>query len=98
MGKTAIRMMCAVCFVLLGSVWSHNKKVEAEPQVGFGQSSCVSYVPRAWGTYRGGSQQSGLAFEDAAGTLRFITNVPCESTPQVALEIRRTTPNTSSGN
>jgi hypothetical protein len=30
-----------------------------------------------------------LAFQDSAGTLRFFTNIPCGSTPQVALEIRR---------
>jgi hypothetical protein len=30
-----------------------------------------------------------LSFEDAKGTLRFITNLPCGSVPTVALEIRR---------
>jgi hypothetical protein len=57
----------------------------------FGDSQCVAGVPKAWGQYRGGSAQSGLAFEDANGTLRFLTNIPCGSaTPTVALEIRRT--------
>jgi hypothetical protein len=51
---------------------------------------CVASVPRAWGTFKGGSAQSGLAFEDSAGTLRFLTNIPCDGTPVVALEIRRT--------
>jgi len=52
---------------------------------------CVASVPRSWGTYRGGSAQSGLAFEDSAGTLRFLTNIPCDgSTAVVALQIRRT--------
>jgi len=41
------------------------------------------------GQYRGGSAQSGLSFEDANGTLRFVTNLPCGSVPTVALEIRR---------
>jgi hypothetical protein len=50
---------------------------------------CVALVPRAWGVYRGGSAQSGLAFEDSAGTLRFLTNIPCGGTPVVSLEIRR---------
>jgi hypothetical protein len=60
---------------------------------------CVATVPKSWGTYRGGSAQSGLAFEDSAGTLRFLTNIPCDGTPLVALEIRRTAPNSSnSGN
>ena len=52
---------------------------------------CVASVPRSWGAYKGGSAQSGLAFEDSAGTLRFLTNVPCDgSTATVALQIRRT--------
>jgi hypothetical protein len=55
--------------------------------------NCVSTVPKNWGVYRGGSQQSGLSFEGADGTLRFVTNLPCDgSTPLVALEIRRSAP------
>jgi hypothetical protein len=56
----------------------------------FSGSQCVASVPRAWGEYKGGSAQSGLSFQDSAGTLRFVTNLPCGSTPTVALEIRRT--------
>jgi len=52
-------------------------------------AQCVATVPKAWGPYRGGSAQSGLSFEDANGTLRFITNLPCGSVPTMALEIRR---------
>jgi hypothetical protein len=64
------------------------KATNAAGQETFG--TCVSQVPRAWGQFKGGSQQSGFAFEDAHGTLRFITNVPCNGeTPLVALEIRR---------
>jgi hypothetical protein len=60
---------------------------------------CVANVPKSWGAYKGGSAQSGLAFEDSAGTLRFLTNIPCDGTPLVALEIRRTAPSSSnSGN
>lgn len=51
---------------------------------------CVASVPKSWGAFRGASTQSGFAFEDSAGTLRFVTNVPCDGTPVVALEIRRT--------
>lgn len=54
--------------------------------------TCVSYIPAEWGEYRGGDQQSGLAFQDRSGTLRFVTNLPCNATPQPALEIRRITP------
>jgi hypothetical protein len=50
---------------------------------------CVASVPRSWGQFRGGSAQTGLAFEDPQGTLRFLTNIPCDGTPVVALEIRR---------
>jgi hypothetical protein len=49
----------------------------------------LRYIPREWGEYQGGSQQSGLAFRDNAGTLRFFTNIRCGNTPQVALEIPR---------
>ena len=51
---------------------------------------CIANVPRSWGVFRGGSAQSGLAFEDSTGTLRFVTNIPCDGTPTVALEIHRT--------
>ena len=56
---------------------------------------CVSSVPKAWGQFRGGSAQTGLAFEDSAGTIRFVTNVPCGATPLVALEVRRSAGNPS---
>jgi hypothetical protein len=56
----------------------------------FGDSQCVSNVPRSWGQYRGGSNQAGLAFEASDGTLRFVTNLPCGATPIIALEVRRT--------
>jgi|HubBroStandDraft_6_1064221.scaffolds.fasta_scaffold644892_2 hypothetical protein len=56
----------------------------------FGDSQCVSTVPRSWGQYRGGSSQAGLAFEASDGTLRFVTNLPCGAIPVVALEVQRT--------
>ena len=55
----------------------------------FVDSACYATVPKNWGQFRGGSAQSGLAFEDSAGTLRFLTNIPCGGSPIVALEIRR---------
>lgn len=58
---------------------------------------CVASVPRAWGAFKGASTQSGLAFEDASGTLRFLTNIPCDGAPVVALEIRRTGSNPTNG-
>jgi hypothetical protein len=56
----------------------------------FGDSQCVSTVPRSWGRYRGGSSQAGLAFEASDGTLRFVTDLPCGATPIIALEVLRT--------
>jgi hypothetical protein len=41
---------------------------------------------------KGSSEHYGVVFQDSSGTLRFITNVPCEATPQIALEIRRGAP------
>jgi hypothetical protein len=54
------------------------------------ETQCVATVPRAWGEYKGGSSQSGLAFQAQDGTLRFLTNLPCGSQPVVALKIVRT--------
>ena len=58
----------------------------------FGQPACRSYVPQEWGKYKGSSEHYGVVFQDSSGTLRFITNLPCEATPQIALEIRRGAP------
>lgn len=65
------------------------RTAQASPQVPLVQ--CVSSVPQTWGQFKGGSEQTGLAFEDSLGTIRFITNIPCNGvTPTVALEVRRT--------
>jgi hypothetical protein len=53
------------------------------------ETQCVASVPRAWGEFKGGSSQSGLAFQAADGTLRFVTNLPCGSQPPIALKIVR---------
>ena len=52
-------------------------------------SQCAAQVPRAWGEFKGGSSQSGLAFQAPDGTLRFVTNLPCGAQPVVALKIIR---------
>ena len=67
------------------------KPPKPEPQVF--APGCVASVPKAWGTFRGASTQSGLAFEDANGTIRFLTNIPCQGVPSVSLEIHRTAAN-----
>jgi hypothetical protein len=53
-------------------------------------AQCTSKIPRAWGDFKGGSAQSGLALKAPDGTLRFVTNVPCGTEPNVALKIIRT--------
>jgi hypothetical protein len=98
--KKSIRMVMVVAFTIVAllslKIYAATPK-KIEPQVW--TPGCVANVPKAWGAYKGGSAQSGLAFEDSAGTLRFLTNIPCDGTPAVALEIRRTAPNSSnSGN
>jgi len=65
-------------------------KAPKKPELQVWPPGCAASVPRSWGVFRGGSAQSGLAFEDSAGTLRFVTNIPCDGTPTVALEIHRT--------
>jgi hypothetical protein len=65
-----------------------SQRAKAAPQEVFGV--CVADVPQEWGEYVGGSEQSGVVFRDKQGTLRFITNFPCNGgTPLVALEVRR---------
>jgi hypothetical protein len=61
----------------------------------FWTPGCVATIPKAWGEFKGGDAQSGFAFEDNTGTLRFLTNIPCGGTPLVALEVRRS--DTSNG-
>jgi len=83
--KMVIVAMAAAC----GWLHMDTKETKAVPRLGFGQPACVAYLPREWGEYKGGSQQSGLAFRDSVGTLQFFTNIPCGNPPQVTLEIRR---------
>jgi hypothetical protein len=90
--KKSIRRVTLVLFAVLALVswriWAAKAK-ESKPQLW--TPGCIASAPRSWGVYKGGSAQSGLAFEDSAGTLRFLTNLPCDgSTAAVALQIRRT--------
>jgi hypothetical protein len=80
-----------LCF-LSAAVDLHTSKATSQTTYGY---TCVSYIPAEWGEFKGGNQQSGLAFQDHTGTLRFVTNLPCDATPQPALEIRRTAPRTN---
>ena len=92
MKRMAAKLFCTTLLILLVTAALNVGSSKAVPQITYGYT-CLSYIPAAWGEYKGGNQQSGLAFEDNTGTLRFVTNLPCDSTPQPALEIRRTAPN-----
>jgi len=93
MRMVAIKAGAFVLLVIFLTVSFSARRTKAAPQDVFPQAACVAYVPQSWGDYKGGSQQSGLAFQDKTGTLRFLTSLPCGGIPLVALEIRR-----SSGN
>jgi hypothetical protein len=92
-GKITVVALAIVALVSLKMYAATPEK--PAPQVW--TPGCVASVPKSWGAYKGGSAQSGLAFEDSAGTLRFLTNIPCDGTPAVALEIRRTISNSANG-
>jgi len=90
--RTVLVVALAIVALLSLKIYAATPK-KPEPQVW--TPGCVASVPKSWGAYKGGSAQSGLAFEDSAGTLRFLTNIPCDGTPLAALEIRRTAPSSS---
>jgi hypothetical protein len=90
----ALKFLVVAILVLLVSTALDVPPTKAGAQTVYGYT-CFSYIPAEWSEFKGGNQQSGLAFQDHAGTLRFVTNLPCDSTPQPALEIRRTTPKTN---
>ena len=92
MSKTTGRVLIALVAVLVVASWFYARRAKASPQIAYGQPACKSYAPLSWGEYVGSSKDYGVVFKDNAGTLRFITNVACETTPQVALEIRRGNP------
>jgi hypothetical protein len=75
---------------IAGTIGIHELKATPQQTVG---APCVVVVPRDWGEFKGLSK-SGLVFEDEAGTLRLLDQMPCSTAgstnvPQVAVEIRR---------
>jgi hypothetical protein len=84
----AIAVVLIVAIIALISLKMRAASPKPEPQIF--APGCVASVPKSWGTFRGASTQSGLAFEDASGTIRFLTNIPCQGVPSVSLEIHRT--------
>ena len=69
MRNNLLRQMVIVALAAAcGWLYMYTKETKAAPRLGFGQPARVTYIPREWGAYKGGSQQSGLAFRDNAGT------------------------------
>jgi hypothetical protein len=88
--KTIVIATLTLLVALLSfKAYAASPKPQPQPQVW--TPGCVASVPKSWGTFRGASAQSGLAFEDSSGTIRFLTNIPCDGIPSVSLEIHRTT-------
>ena len=92
MSKVTGRVLILIVVLLAASNWFFARKATAKAQVGYGQPACTTYVPASWGEYVGASEHYGIVFKDNAGTLRFLTNIPCETVPQVALAVKRATP------
>lgn len=89
--KKRIVGVLLVILILVGVkslLFSTKTAKAAAPQEDIGV--CVAQAPPEWGEFVGGSEVSGIAFKDRQGTLRFITNFPCNGTvPAIALEVRR---------
>lgn len=85
--KTIAIVLLTATIALL-SLKARAASPKPEPQVF--APGCIASVPKSWGTFRGASTQSGLAFEDSSGTIRFLTNIPCQGVPSVSLQINRT--------
>jgi hypothetical protein len=91
--RRKVTRIVAVAVLMMLAASTDVRSTKAHSQISSFGSTCVSYVPQSWGEYKGGSYQTGLAFEDGKGTLRFVTNMPCDGTPLPVLEIRRSSPN-----
>jgi hypothetical protein len=92
--KTPSKVATLAIIALLALINFRLYTTKAAPEPAqFWTPGCVATIPKAWGQFKGGDAQSGLAFEDNTGTLRFLTNIPCGGTPIVALEVRRSSAN-----
>ncbi len=82
----------AVILTLAGTLGIHHVRAAAQQQAV--PTPCVIVVPADWGELKGISTY-GLAFEDQAGTLRLIEQMPCSldrgqvGVPRVSVEVRR---------
>ena len=86
----AIVALTIITALLSFKVYATTPKSPQPPTSQEWTPGCVAGVPKTWRTFRGASAQSGLAFEDASGTIRFLTNVPCNGTPIPSLTVVRT--------
>ena len=73
---------------LAGTIGMHQLKATPQETI-----PCVVYVPRDWGEFKG-LYKSGLVFEDKAGTLRMLEQMPCSvaggsTVAQASVEVRR---------
>lgn len=81
------RILFIAGVVLLGALCVQPAATPENPSFG----RCTVNIPSDWGNFRGVSQGYGFVFEDQAGTLRVVNQMPCglEGTPNVTLEIHR---------
>lgn len=86
------RITAIVTLVLLAAVGGYQVKAHAQPEF---PKPCRVLVPAEWGAYKGMSRGTGLIFEDKTGTLRIISDIPCDtdsgpvSSPRVLVELYR---------
>jgi hypothetical protein len=83
----------AIAVLALGAAMAPQQPM-ANSQKESVQPTCIVTVPSNWGEFKGASNDFGLAFQDSAGTLRFIRNSGCEIAgfqrfPAAFLEVRR---------
>ena len=85
--KRSVALTLAL-LALAGMIGIHELKATSQETI-----PCVVNIPRDWGEFKG-VFRSGLVFEDKAGTLRMLDQMPCSmpggiSVPQVSVEVRR---------
>jgi hypothetical protein len=77
--------------VMAGSVGIYEFKASAQTVI---PTACIVNVPPDWGEFKAISRNY-ILFEDKAGTLRMIDQMPCNidrnisGVPNVAVEVRR---------
>lgn|GEM_PF-1303633 len=76
-GKASLLLFVGIAGGMLGRLYNPATTVHAQGGTD-AYSNCIVAVPTAWGEFKGGSE-FGLAFEDRAGTLRFLLHPPCGS-------------------